>query len=46
MAFPVRVASSMSLGEKLAIVFFAFLTILTIVVVMAFRERKLGNRLE
>jgi len=36
----------LSLGGKLAIVFFAFLAILTVVVVMAFRERKLGRRLE
>ena len=36
----------MTLGGKLALVFLAFLTILTIVIVMAFRERKLGRRLE
>jgi hypothetical protein len=35
-----------TLGAKLALVFLAFLTILTIVIVMAFRERKLGRRLE
>jgi flagellar biogenesis protein FliO len=33
----------MSLGVKLAIVFLAFVTILTIVIFMAFRERRLGK---
>ena len=33
----------MSLGEKLAVVFLAFLTILTIVIWLAFRERRLGK---
>ena len=33
----------MSLGAKLAIVLAAFVTILVIVIVMAFRERKLGR---
>jgi hypothetical protein len=33
----------MTLGQKLAIVFFAFVTILAIVIVMAFRERRLGK---
>ena len=33
----------MTLGEKLAIVFAAFLAILVVVIVMAFRERKLGK---
>ena len=35
----------MSLGWKLVIVFFAFVTILVIVIYMAFRERKLGKTL-
>jgi hypothetical protein len=35
-----------SLGEKLAIVFVAFLTILVIVIWMAFRERRLGKRID
>jgi membrane protein implicated in regulation of membrane protease activity len=33
----------MSLGAKLAIVFFAFVAILAIVIWMAFRERRLGK---
>lgn len=33
----------MTLGHKLAIVFFAFVTILVIVICMAFRERRLGK---
>lgn len=33
----------MTLGQKLAIVFFAFIAILVIVIVMAFRERRLGR---
>ena len=33
----------MTLGQKLAIVFFAFVAILVIVIFMAFRERRLGN---
>jgi hypothetical protein len=33
----------MSLGHKLAIVFLAFLTILVIVIYIAFRERRLGK---
>jgi hypothetical protein len=33
----------MTLGQKLAIVFFAFVTILVIVIYMAFRERRLGK---
>jgi membrane protein implicated in regulation of membrane protease activity len=33
----------MTLGQKLAIVFFAFVTILVIVICMAFRERRLGK---
>jgi hypothetical protein len=33
----------MTLGAKLAIVFVAFVTILTIVIYMAFRERRLGK---
>ena len=36
----------MTLGWKLAIVFGAFVAILAIVVTMAFRERRLGHRLE
>jgi len=36
----------MSLGEKLAIVFLAFLTILTIVIWLAFRERRLGKTID
>jgi hypothetical protein len=32
-----------SLGEKLAVVFAAFLTILVIVIYVAFRERRLGR---
>jgi hypothetical protein len=36
----------MSLGAKLAIVIAAFVTILVIVIVMAFRERKLGRTIE
>ncbi|HYC38447.1 MAG TPA: hypothetical protein VEC19_18610 [Usitatibacter sp.] len=35
----------MSLGAKLAVVFAAFITILVIVIYMAFRERKLGKTL-
>ena len=35
----------MTLGHKLAIVFFAFVAILVIVIFMAFRERRLGNTL-
>ena len=35
----------MTLGDKLLIVFFAFLTIIIVVIVMAFRERKLGKRM-
>ena len=33
----------MTLGWKLALVFAAFLTIIVIVIYMAFRERKLGH---
>jgi hypothetical protein len=33
----------MTLGQKLAVVFLAFVAILTIVVYMAFRERRLGK---
>jgi hypothetical protein len=33
----------MTLGAKLAIVFVAFVAILTIVIYMAFRERRLGK---
>jgi hypothetical protein len=33
----------MTLGQKLAVVFFAFVTILVIVICMAFRERRLGK---
>jgi membrane protein implicated in regulation of membrane protease activity len=36
----------MTLGEKLAIVFLAFLTILTIVIWLAFRERRLGKSID
>ena len=36
----------MSLGEKLAIVFVAFLAILTGVIYMAFRERRLGKSID
>ena len=36
----------MSLGEKLAVVFLAFLTILTIVIWLAFRERRLGKSID
>jgi hypothetical protein len=36
----------MTLGEKLAVVFLAFLTILTIVIWLAFRERKLGKTID
>ena len=36
----------MGLGAKLAIVIAAFLTILVIVIVMAFRERKLGRNID
>lgn len=35
----------MTLGAKLAIVIAAFVAILVIVIVMAFRERKLGKRM-
>lgn len=35
----------MTLGVKLAIVFVAFLAILTIVIYMAFRERRLGKNI-
>ena len=35
----------MTLGQKLAIVFCAFVTILVIVICMAFRERRLGKPL-
>ena len=35
----------MSLGGKLFIVFLAFLTILTVVIRMAFRERKLAREI-
>ena len=35
----------MTLGQKLAVVFFAFVTILVIVIYMAFRERRLGKHL-
>ena len=35
----------MTLGYKLAIVFVAFLAILTIVIYMAFRERRLGKNI-
>ena len=33
----------MTLGHKLAVVFVAFVVILTIVIYMAFRERRLGK---
>ena len=33
----------MTLGMKLTVVFFAFIAILAIVIVMAFRERRLGK---
>ena len=33
----------MTLGMKLAVVFFAFVAILAIVIFMAFRERRLGK---
>ena len=36
----------MGLGTKLALVIGAFVTILVIVIVMAFRERKLGRGLD
>jgi len=36
----------MSLGEKLAVVFLAFLTILTIVIWLAFRERRIGKSID
>ena len=36
----------MSLGEKLAVVFLAFLAILTVVVWLAFRERRLGKTID
>jgi hypothetical protein len=36
----------MSLGAKLAIVFACFLTILVIVICIAFRERRLGKGIE
>ena len=36
----------MSLGAKLAIVFAAFLTILVIVIFIAFRERRLGKGID
>jgi hypothetical protein len=36
----------MTLGAKLAIVFAAFLAILTIVIFVAFRERRLGKSIE
>ena len=36
----------MSLGAKLAIVFLAFLTILTVVIWLAFRERRLGKTID
>jgi hypothetical protein len=36
----------MSLGEKLAVVFLAFLTILTVVIWLAFRERRLGKSID
>jgi hypothetical protein len=35
----------MTLGPKLAIVFAAFVAILVVVIVMAFRERRLGRTL-
>lgn len=35
----------MTLGQKLAIVFLAFITILAIVIYMAFRERRMGRRI-
>ena len=35
----------MTLGPKLAIVFAAFVAILVVVIVMAFRERRLGRAL-
>lgn len=35
----------MTLGQKLAVVFFAFVTILVIVIYMAFRERRLGKHI-
>ena len=35
----------MSLGAKLAIVLAAFVTILTIVIYMSFRERRLGKQI-
>ena len=36
----------MTLGEKLAVVFLAFLTILTVVIWFAFRERRLGKSID
>ena len=36
----------MSLGEKLAVVFLAFLAILTVVVWLALRERRLGKTID
>ena len=36
----------MSLGAKLAIVFAAFLTILVVVICIAFRERRLGKGID
>ena len=36
----------MGLGAKLALVIAAFVTILVIVIVMAFRERKLGHGID
>ena len=36
----------MSLGEKLTVVFLTFLTILTIVIWLAFRERRLGKSID
>ena len=36
----------MTLGWKLALVIVAFVTILVIVIAMAFRERRLGKRLD
>ena len=35
----------MTLGGKLAVVFFAFVAILAIVIYMAFRERRLGKHI-
>ena len=36
----------MTLGDKLAVVFAAFLAILTVVIYFAFRERRLGKAID